>query len=134
MSTCTPYFKTDAQNAWVTQDGDTKLCIWLHSQSQMTLEDAATLIDNHVSERIHQASHLAPDQIIQSMSFRGQTVNREQMANHRAVDFMREKEPFSLYYRVVPRVSVWGLIFPCCAACTRSRDNTASAPQAQRMH
>ena len=70
MSTCTPHFKQDAQNAWITQDGEFKLCIWLHPQSSITLEDAARLIDEYVMSRLRQGpgGHLTPDQVVDRAS------------------------------------------------------------------
>ena len=129
MSTCTPRFKQDAHNAWVTQDGDDRLCIWLHPQSPMTLEDAAKVIDNYNTSTRRQYSHLVPDLVVENMTFRGQTITRSQMVNDRAVDFMKDNEPFSLLYRIIPRVSTWSLLCPCCA---KPRDS-AGAPQAQHM-
>ena len=136
MATCTPRFKEDAQNSWVTQEDETKLNLWLHPQSQMTLEDAAKVIENYLAAVKSQAPNLAitADQFVESMTFRGQRIARPQMADHRAVDMMRENEPFSLLYRVVPTVSILGLICPCCKSNSRGENNSGAAPQAQNMH
>ena len=71
MATCTPHFKQDAQNCWVTQENETKLELWLHPQSQMTLEDVAKVIDNHIAALKNQAPGLAiaPNQLVESMTF-----------------------------------------------------------------
>ena len=134
MSTCTPHFKQDAQTAWITQDGEFKLCIWLHPQSSITLEDAARLIDEYVMSRLRQGpgGHLTPDQVVDSMTFRGQSIARAQMASYRAVDYMRDDEPFSLFYRIIPRVSPMGILCPCFVR--RSEGNSHEAPRAQQMH
>ena len=135
MATCTPHFKQDARNAWITQDGDSKLCIWLHPQSSITLEDAARLIDEYIMTRLQQGpgAHLVPDQVVDSMTFRGQSIARAQMASCRAVDYMRDDEPFPLLYRIIPRINTFGIFCPCCVK-GRHRRNNHEAPRAQQMH
>ena len=50
--TCTPHFKNDADRPWITQEGVGIISISLHPKSDITLEDAAKLIENFASRQV----------------------------------------------------------------------------------
>ena len=90
-------------------------------------------LDRGVPSEKASTRSLVPDQVVDSMTFRGESIARAEMASVRAVDYMRDDEPFSIIYRVIPRVTLMGLVCPCCVK-GRNERNGHEAPRAQQMH
>ncbi len=105
-----PRFKEDAQQPWVTKEGIIQLSVWMHPKSTMTLEDVARLIEqyavNTTAQQLQQQATVNPlagaasnnttySGIVNSMTFRGQVINRSQLFNYAAVDYMKDGENFS---------------------------------------
>ena len=103
---CTPHYKEDADKPWVTLESELAYSIWLSPKSSMTLEDVAKLIESFVTGQIsQQLAHKDPvvnynyEGVVRSMIFRGQDIQRTQMANYSVKDYVREGEPFNLVFR-----------------------------------
>ncbi len=105
-----PHFKEDANQPWVTKEGLVQLSIWMQADSTMTLEDVARLIEqyavNSASQQLQQQATVHPlasatsnsttyTGIVNSMTFRGQVMNRSQLVNYAAIDYMKDEENFS---------------------------------------
>ena len=99
--------------------------IWLSHTSGMTLEDAAKLLETFASEQqlLHdtaQSSVMAnvnyqSEGVLSSMIFRGEKIQRSQMADCSAKDYMREGEPFNVVFTQTYMVNPMTMICPCCA-------------------
>ena len=131
---CIPHYKDDVDKPWVNMGGMMNLSVWLHPKSTMTLEEVTQLIEGFLrslySNQTVQAqqrfgisttSETNMKPTILSMSFRGETTARAQMATLNATDYLHDQEPFNLSYElalsVVQTVSqrrVTGFCFPCC--------------------
>ncbi len=105
-----PRFKEDAQQPWVTKEGLYQFSIWMHPKNTMTLEDVARLIEqyaaNKTAQQLQQQATVNPiagaasnnttyTGVVNSMTFRGQVIDRSQLFNYAAVDYMKEGENFS---------------------------------------
>ena len=129
--TCTPHFKIDAERPWITQEGVGIISISLHPKSEITLEDVAKLIENFSSRQV--ADRLATQPIltqamnvqfrhtVDDITIRGEIIQRAQMVNYRAVDYLYDGEPFNLSFvynftnglAAKPQM----LFCPCCILC-----------------
>ena len=140
--TCTPHFKNDADRPWITQEGVGIISISLHPKSDITLEDVAKLIENFASRQVSdqlatqpgaaQTMNIQFRSTVYNMTFRGEIIQRAQMVNHRAIDYMRDGEPFNLLYNFTntSTVNPWMLFCPCCILCFLCCKSSAE-PQAQ---
>ena len=145
-----PKYKNDAEEPWVTQEGQLNMSVWLHPKTSMTLEDVAKLIEKFassmVSEQLNQASAQNPTVMsmaninyqgtVHMMTFRGQNIRREQMINCSAKEYMRDGETFNMMFTQVMNTTVrptklWLLCCPCFLFCANRSDNSQS-PQAQQ--
>ncbi len=108
--TVTPRYKDDADHSWVTKQGVIALSVWMNSRTTITLEDVALLIEQYVEAQISQqlkirsanssvekAAKVNYHGEINSMTFRGQVIERAEMATHPATVYMKDGENFSLY-------------------------------------
>ena len=132
---CTPHYKEDADKPWVTLESELAFSIWLSPKSSMTLEDAAKLIENFAAGQVSRQLALRDDPVVNynyqgvvcSMTFQGQDIQRTQMTNCSAKDYMREGEPFNLIFTQTYRATVNRMVLfcPCCAGCcgTKTRTN-----------
>ena len=50
---CTPHFKDDAQNPWVTLQGPLELHYWFNPKSEVTLENVAAAVENFASSNFN---------------------------------------------------------------------------------
>ncbi len=107
--TVTPHYKDDADQAWVTREGLIQLSIWLSPHTTMTLEDVALLVEqfaaNSTTQQVQQqaannrlasTSNIKYQGRVNSMTFRGQTIDRAQMPNYLAKDYLKEGENFNM--------------------------------------
>ena len=127
--TCTPRYKYDADRPWITQEGVGIISLSLHPKSEMTLEDVARLIENFASGQVAdqlasqpmatRATNIRLRSTICNMTFRRETIQRAQMLNYRAVDYMQDGEPFNLLYTftTTSTITPWMLFCPCCVVC-----------------
>ena len=139
--TCTPHFKNDADRPWITQEGVGIISISLHPKSDITLEDVAKLIENFASRQVTdqratqpaaiQAMNIQFRNTVYNMTFRGEIIQRAQMVNYRAVDYMRDGEPFNLLYNFTATVKPWMLFCSCCIVCFGLCCKSSAEPQAQ---
>ena len=137
---CTPHYKEDADKPWVTLESELAYSIWLSPKSSMTLEDVAKLIESFVTGQIsQQLAHKDPvvnynyEGVVRSMIFRGQDIQRTQMANYSVKDYVREGEPFNLVFAQTFRAKFNPLVFlcPCYGVlCCRSQWNQKDLPPA----
>ncbi len=119
--TVTPRYKDDADHPWVTKQGAITISVWMSPRTTMTLEDVALLIEQFAANTISQQLKLqsAANPVanatnknlnyqgeINSMTFRGQIIERAQMATYPATEYLRDGEKFNLF--MTQRVSV------CC--------------------
>ena len=104
--TCTPHFKADADQPWVTMDSVIALSLWMSPKTPMTLEDVAQLIENFAATLVqHQLAGQPNARVLSSMvkfrgsvlsmTFRQQTIQRAQMASLAANDYIHEGENFN---------------------------------------
>ena len=136
--TCTPHFKNDADRPWITQEGVGIISISLHPKSDITLENVAKLIENFASRQVTatqqeaiQAMHIQFRKTVYNMTFRGEIIQRAQMVNYRAVDYMRDGEPFNLLYNFTATVKPWMFFCSCCINCFGLCCKSSAEPQAQ---
>ena len=101
--TCTPHFKADADQPWVTMDSIIAVSLWMSPNSPMTLEDVAQLIENFAATQVQQqlagqplSGNVKYQGSVLSMTFRQQTIQRAQMTSLAAKDYIREGENFNL--------------------------------------
>ena len=95
--------------------------IWLSPKSSMTLEDAAKLIENFAAGQVSRQLALRDDPVVNynyqgvvcSMTFQGQDIQRTQMTNCSAKDYMREGEPFNLIFTQTYRATVNRMVLFC---------------------
>ena len=130
--TCTPHFKNDAERPWITQEGVGIISISLHPKSEITLEDVAKLIENFASRQVADRLATQPTvtqimnvqfrRTVYNMTFRGEIIQRAQMVNYRAVDYMYDGEPFNLLYNFTNGIGIKPqvLFCPCCFLCCES--------------
>ncbi len=110
--TVTPRYKDDADHPWVTREGVIQISVWMNPRTTMTLEDVAQLIEqyaaNTVSQQLNQqaatnvmvkaaSKNINYQGQISSMTFRGQVIERVQMATYPATEYMRDGENFNLF-------------------------------------
>ena len=121
--TCSPHFKKDAEQPWVTQEGDGIISLWMHTRLSLTLEKVAKLIENAaISQAQSQAGNLSGWDLhyqytatIHNMTIRGRTISQEEMASYPAKDHIRDGETFNLLYSFKANSSRgWLLFCPCC--------------------
>ena len=110
--TCTPHFKPDADQPWITMDSKTAISLWISPNTPLTLEDVAQLIENFVVSQFEQKLAGQPTcgkiQLhcsVFSMTFRQQAIDQSQMASLAAKDYVRDGEPFNLFSRQRARES-----------------------------
>ena len=101
--TCTPHFKPDADQPWVTMDSIIAVSLWMSPNTFMTLEDVAQLIENFAATQVQQQLSGQPlcgnvkfRGSVLSMTFRQQTIQRAQMVSLAAKDYIHEGENFNL--------------------------------------
>ena len=100
--TCTPHFKPDADQPWITMDSITAISLWISPNTPMTLEDVAQLIENFAHTQFQQQVAAQPTvgnyqyqgRII-NMQFRQQNIHRNQMTSFAASNYVRDGEPFN---------------------------------------
>ena len=100
---CTPRFKDDAQNPWVTLQGPLELHYWFNPKSEVTLEDVAAAVEHFASSNFSRQVQGAPVAVtysgrIQSVTIRGQLYSREALVNCRAVEYLHDGEVFNMDY------------------------------------
>ena len=137
--TCTPHFKNDAERPWITQEGVGIISISLHPKSEITLEDVAKLIENFSSRQVADQVATQPTitqtvnfqfrSTVYNMTFRGEIIQRAQMVTYRAVDYMRDGEPFNLLYNFTNTSTLKPGMLPCCIFCFLWK--SSAEPQAQ---
>ena len=141
--TCTPHFKNDADRPWITQEGAGIISISLHPNSDITLENVAKLIENfasrQVTDRRATTAHPTALQVmdiqfrntVYNMTFRGEIIQRAQMVNYRAVDYMRDGEPFNLLHNFTATVQLkpWMFFCSCCSICFGPCCKSSADPQ-----
>ena len=136
--TCTPLYKVDATNPWVTQEGPWILSLSLSPNSDMTLEDAAKLIENFPATQVSSQPFPQPRYTVRNMTFRGQVIHHEQFVYYRAVDYMHDGESFNLLLHISSGLPILMVLCPCCILCLLCKricePNPGTAPQAQQMH
>ena len=163
---CTPHYKDDIDKPWVNMEGMLNFSIWLGPKSTMTLENVATLIQEFLhslfsnqtiqtpppswTRAIDRTTKINMEITIQSMSFRGESTPRAQMATLEATDYLHDQEPFNVSYELaysIVRTTVENrsrLCFPCCCIWVlrnppeagggqHSRDAPPQAPQMQKQ-
>jgi len=102
---CTPHFKFDAENAWVTKDSHTAIHYWFNPDQIQTLLQVAESIENWAvndyKQQAAQASGCAGKYAINinSMQVRGTTYDRQAMASCQVSDKLSNEEPFNLSVR-----------------------------------
>ncbi len=107
--TITPRYKDDADKAWVTREGLLQMSVWLSPRTAMTLEDIALLIERFAADSITQqvqqqsansslaaTSNIKYQGRVNSMTFRGQIIDRSQMPSLSAQDYLKEGENFNM--------------------------------------
>jgi len=96
---CTPHFKFDAENAWVTKDSHTAIHYWLNPNQIQTLLQVAVSIESWaVKQQATQASGCAGKYSINinSMQVHRTTYDRLAMASCQVSDKLSNEEPFNL--------------------------------------
>ena len=138
--TCTPHFKIDAESPWITQEGVGIISISLHPKSEITLEDVAKLIENFSSRQVAdrlatqpiltQAMNVQIRHTVDDITIRGEIIQRAQMVNYRAVDYLYDGEPFNLLYNFTTGIAVKPQIFfcSCCILCFLWCKSSADPP------
>ena len=136
---CTPHFKNDAERPWITQEGVGIISISLHPKSEITLEEVAKLIENFSSRQVADQVATQPTitqtvnfqfrSTVYNMTFRGEIIQRAQMVTYRAVDYMRDGEPFNLLYKFTNTSTLKPGMLPCCIFCFLWK--SSAEPQAQ---
>ena len=106
---CTPHFKDDADNPWVTES-QLELGYWFNPKSEVTLEDVAAAVEKFASSKVSrqfQNEEQVPSPItvtgtyigqVQSFTIRGQLYSRETLVNYRAVEYLHDGEVFNMEY------------------------------------
>ena len=117
--TCTPHYKDDAHQPWVVQEGAGIISVWMAPNSSLKLVDIAQLIENFASSQVNQKI-VYYNGTIQSMTFRGQTIHRTQMADYFAKDYMRDGETFNLRFTFSVGPKPWLIFCPCFICCIGS--------------
>ena len=104
---CTPHFKHDAHNPWVTFEGPLQVSYWFNPNSGVTLEDMAAAMEDFASTnfgRQFQGSTAASITAsaytgrIQNVTIRGQIYSRETLINYRAAEYLLDGEVFNMGY------------------------------------
>ena len=140
--TCTPHYKDDAHQPWVVQEGVGIISVWMSPNTSLKLEDIAQLIENFAATQVNQKV-MYYSGTVQSMTFRGQTILRGQMADYFAKDYMNDGETFNLRFTFSAYPKPWLIFCPCFICCVGSSSNQpgnqaatvdSKAPQAQYMH
>lgn len=130
--TCTPHFKSDAEQPWVVQEGVGVISLWMHPDSNMTLEDVAALIESFASSQVDQRM-INYSGRIHNATFRGQTIVREQMSARLARDYVRDGEPFNLRFIFGASPKLWLIFCPCFICCMGGPSpNNAVSPTSQK--
>ena len=66
---------------------------------------------------------------VYNMTFRGEIIQRAQMVNHHAMDYMYDGEPFNLLYNFTNGLAVTPRMFcPCCIFCFLCCKSSAEPP------
>ena len=116
-ATCTPHYKEDVEHSWLITDGESltgikSVSAWMPLQNNLSLEDVAIVIENFESSQIDHRMLFYTGRL-QTMTFRGQPVLREQMNGLFAKDYIRDGEPFT--YRIIVITFLKPAAFcPCC--------------------
>ncbi len=105
---CTPYFKQDAEKAWVTQDSLTSVKLYFNPDHGLTLEDIAQTIEQFVHTMPGYSTQVASCTVA-SIAIRGEHYSKDSlMSGHMAADKFHDGEQFTV--RVDQRVGTG-----CCA-------------------
>ena len=119
--TCRPHYKEDADHCWMTREGELDIrstnrivSLWMPAQNSLTLEDVARLMENLASSEVDRRLESYSGSI-DNMTFRGETIPREQLKSVFAKDYIREGESFTarLAASRSPRPVVWCPCFIC---------------------
>lgn len=127
---CTPHFNSDAEKPWVVQEGIGVISVWMHPESNMTLEDLANLVESFASSQVDQRMVYYSGKV-RNATFRGQIIVREQMASHFARDYIRDGEKFNLRFITSVYPKPWFVLCPCFLCCMGSSQNSAADAQAE---
>ena len=117
--TCTPHFKHDAENAWVTREGQGSIHYWFNPDKIKTLLEMAESIEawslNDFQQQAGQVAMPCPcckppsvdySLTINSMEIRGRTYDRQAMASCEVSSTIHNEEPFNISVRSSTRVAV----------------------------
>lgn len=95
-------FKEDAQEPWCTADGPIQLSLWISPNTMMTVEDLAVFLEQFIAETVARRLNHTPgtgkvdhQATINTMTFRGKTINRSEMVQHAAKDYLHDRERFT---------------------------------------
>lgn len=124
--TCTPHFKSDADNAWVTRDGYTSIHYWFNPGKAQTLLEVLETIEawttrenEQIAQNISQANnsfvkvkHSGVLQTFTTMEIRGVTYDRDTMAGKYVSDCFHDGEPITLRGQAQSKITVKSGI--CC--------------------
>ena len=103
---CTPHFKDDAQNPWVTMESPLQVSYWFNPKSGVTLEDMAAAMENFASSNFSrqlQGAGGVPGPVsvnysgrILNVAIRGQIYSRETLINYSAAEYLHDGEAFNM--------------------------------------
>ena len=115
---CTPHFKDDAQDPWVTMESPLQVSYWFNPQSGVTLEDMAAAMESFASSNFSrqlQGAGGVPGPVsvnysgqILNVAIRGQIYSRETLINYSAAEYLHDGEAFNMDYRETIQASL------CC--------------------
>ena len=105
---CTPHFKSDADNSWVTKESHVLIHYWFNPAKGGTLLQVAEGIEDWArrdySEQVRQSPMAgcfgsSYNLVINTMEIRGVAYDRPVMQNYTIQDTLHDEEPFTLRIR-----------------------------------
>ena len=128
---CTPHFKEDAQQHWVTQENMFGISYWFNPNEAPTLEDMIGAVENFISAnynkmmpqnmnvaaggtqvQMHTTSNMQGKIVV--VTIRGRNYERETLVNYKAGEYLHDGEVFNMDYAYQLTMNTTTNVKPFC--------------------